>query len=148
MGGTPSQAILGYGTLLERGNGATPEVFTAIAEVLDINGPNRSRDFEDVSHMQSPDGYDEWLPKLKSGGELAFDLHFLPFHASQDALNDDYESGRKGNYRIRWPFNPPVIGAFTAFVQEPPNPTTPINGKVTASCVLKLTGRFVIPAGA
>jgi hypothetical protein len=144
MGGTPSQAILGYGTLLERGNGATPEVFTAIAEVLSISGPNRSRAFEEVSHMQSPGGYDEWLPKLKSGGELKFDLHFLPASATQDALNDDYEAGKKGNYRIRWPFTPPVVGTFSAFVAEPPNPTTPVNGKVTATCTLKLTGPFII----
>ena len=142
--GTPSQAILGYGTLLERGDGATPEVFVPIAEVLDINGPSRSREFEDVSHMQSPAGYDESLPKMKRGGEVKFDLHFLPFHPSQEALNDDYETGKRSNYRIVWPFTPPVTGSFAAFVQEPPNPTTPVNGKVTASCTLKLTGPFVI----
>jgi hypothetical protein len=143
--GSPSQAILGYGTILERGDGASPtENFAAIAEVLDINGPNRSRDFEDVTHQQSPGGYLEWLPKLKNGGELKFDLHFLPKHASQTALNTDYEAGTKTNYRIKWPFTPPVIGSFSAFVQEPPTPTAPVNGKLTATCTLKLTGPFVI----
>ena len=33
-----TEGIIGLGTLLKIGDGATPEVFTAIAEVKDITG--------------------------------------------------------------------------------------------------------------
>ena len=139
---TPSHAILGYGTQLKRGDGATPEIFTAIAEVRDISGPNLSRDFEEVTHQASPAGYTEFLPKLKSGSELQFELAFLPGDPTQDAntgLLADYESGAKRNYKLVFPFTPNKTASFAAFVQSL-QPKAPVNAAMTASATLKITG--------
>jgi hypothetical protein len=39
------EGVIGLGTRLKIGDGATPEVFTAIAEVKDITGPRLTREF-------------------------------------------------------------------------------------------------------
>ena len=44
-----SDGVIGLGTLLKIGDGATPEVFTAIAGVKDINGPVLSREFAELA---------------------------------------------------------------------------------------------------
>jgi hypothetical protein len=141
----PSQAILGAGTLLKRGDGATPEVFTPIAEVKDISGPHLTRDFEDVTHQSSPGGYTESLPKLKSGGELQFDLHFLPADPTQSAtagLIADYDTGAKRNFKLVYPFTPNVTASFAAYVQSF-DPKAPVNAAITAAVTLKITGPVV-----
>ena len=41
-------ADIGYGVLLKMGNAATPEVFTALAEVLGISGPGLSMEAVEI----------------------------------------------------------------------------------------------------
>ena len=77
-----SQAHAAYGTLIEADDGAGN--YTAIAEVVDITGPDQSRDTIDVTHMQSPNGYQEFIPSFKDGGNVTLTLNFLPFHPTQD----------------------------------------------------------------
>jgi hypothetical protein len=52
-GKTMTEGVIGLGTLLKIGNGASPEVFTAIAEVLGITGPGLTREFAGFTHRQS-----------------------------------------------------------------------------------------------
>jgi len=40
-----TEGVIGLGTLLKIGDGASPEVFAAIAEVKDITGPGLTREF-------------------------------------------------------------------------------------------------------
>ena len=55
-----TEGVVGLGTLLKIGDGASPETFTAIAEVKDITGPNMSMEFAEFTHQQSTDGYREY----------------------------------------------------------------------------------------
>ena len=48
-----TEGVIGLGTLLKIGDGAIPEVFTAIAEVKDITGPGLTREFAEFTHQQS-----------------------------------------------------------------------------------------------
>ena len=66
-----SDAIIGYGTIIARGNGAVPEVFTAIAEVISIDGPGLDSDDVEVTHLSSPGGYREYKGGLKEPGEVS-----------------------------------------------------------------------------
>ena len=55
-----TEGVIGLGTLLKIGDGATPEVFAAIAEVKDITGPGLSREFAEFTRQQSSGGYREY----------------------------------------------------------------------------------------
>ena len=83
--------------MLKIGDGATPEVFTAIAEVKDINGPVLSREFAEFTHQQSASGYREYKPTFKNSGDVTFKCNFLPDDETQGfqtaGLLKDYEDG-------------------------------------------------------
>ena len=65
-----SEGVIGLGTLLKIGDGASPEVFTAIAEVKDINGPAPTREFAEFTHEQSSGGNREYKPTFKNSGDV------------------------------------------------------------------------------
>lgn len=75
---------IGLGTLIKMGDGQDPEVFTSIANVADINGPNESMETVDSTHLNSTGGYREFLAHLKDGGEVALTCHYDPNHATHD----------------------------------------------------------------
>jgi predicted secreted protein len=78
-----SQAIFAQGTLLKIGDGATPtESFTTIAEVKSIDGPKFDTDDVDVTTHDTSDGFHEYIPGLKEGGELGFAINLVPTHAT------------------------------------------------------------------
>ena len=75
-------ATASYRTLLKMGDGATPEVFATIAEVKDIKGPKMKADTEDATSHDSTDGWKEFIPTLIEGGEVTFDIQFVPTGAT------------------------------------------------------------------
>ena len=47
-----TEGVIGLGTLLETGDGASPESYAPIAEVKDITGPGITREFAEHTHQQ------------------------------------------------------------------------------------------------
>jgi hypothetical protein len=136
-----TEAIHGYGTLLKRGNGAATEVFTAIAEVLDIDGPDMSLDTADVTHQESG-GWDEHVGLLLRGGEVTFDLNFLPGSASHNAvagLLQDFKNRTLRNLQLVFPSTPAKTWKFSALVMKF-KPSAPVNDRLMASVTLKISG--------
>src|SRR5262245_32294807 len=104
-----TRALIGYGTILQFGDGNSPEAFTSVAEVTNITGPNLSRDIPDATHMQSPDGYKEFINGMKDGGEVVAELNFVPFDTTQNAstgIRSLFEDGVKRNWRMILPGSP------------------------------------------
>ena len=96
-------AVSSFGTLLKIGDGATPtEAFTTIAEVMDISGPEFTRDTEEVTNHSSTGGYKEYIATLKDAGNVSFDLNFTNA-ATQLALATDFENGTVRNFKIVFP---------------------------------------------
>jgi len=136
-----TDAIWGYGTLLELGDGIGG--FVTIAEVMDFPGPQLSRDNKDVTSHSSPNGYDEFIMTLKRSGEMGFTLNFFN-DATQDfstGVGSLYDSGEIRPWRITAPasvftieFEAYVSGFKTQF---------PVNGQITADTTLKLSGQVV-----
>lgn len=79
-----SNAFWSYGSKLQLGDGATPEVFATIAEVIDITPPPLSRDTIDVTNQDSANGWREKLPGFRDGGEVTFKCNWIPTNATQD----------------------------------------------------------------
>lgn len=146
-----TQAKIGYGTLFKFGDGASPEVFTTVAEVTNIDGPGLSRSIPEATHMESPNGYREYIAGLKDGEEVTLECNFLPHHATQDpstGILSLFEDGARTNFQVVWPqFSPDVTwqfaGVVTAF-----QPSTPVDDRITISVTIKITGQPDFTGGA
>lgn len=141
-----SQARIGYGTLLERRTsaaGASPEVWQLIAERTSIGGPSMSRDAPDVTHMDSPGGWREFVPGLKDGGEVPVEGNFIPKNATQNAetgILAEFSQDVAGHWRITFPDgSPETVWEFDA-IMTGFEPSMPVDDKMTFSATLKVTG--------
>lgn len=133
----------GFGTLLKRGNGATTETFTTVAEVKSISGPSLSMETIDATHMESPNNYREWLPSFLDGGEVSFDLNFLPATAAQTGLTTDFAARTKRNWKIYWPNSGATKWSFSGYITGF-TPSAATGDILAASCTIKVTGGVTI----
>lgn len=137
----PADGKLGYGTKFQTGNGSSPETFTDLAFVTSITPPGLSRDSIDVSHMQSPDEWREFIAGMKDAGEVSLELNFLQggsaFLAMLAEFNTVSASATKTR-RITWPDGSYM--EFEAFITGF-EPETPMDDKQVASVTFKVSGR-------
>lgn len=76
-----TQGMIGYGTTFKIGNGASPNVFTSVLEVKSVNGFGFTGNEVNATHMESPNGYEEFVGGLKTGDTLT-----VRGNGSRDAL--------------------------------------------------------------
>lgn len=107
-------AIPTQGTLLKRGNGASPEVFTALGEVQGITGPNKTRTFIDTTDLDST--WVEGIVGIKDGGEVTFDVQYTGADNEFDNLQDDFDDGVLVNFKIELTDSPATVISFAAYV--------------------------------
>ena len=81
-----TQAFWAYGSIFQLGDAATPEVFTAVAEITELSFLDMSRDKIVVTNHASPDGYHEKLPGMRDAGKIAIKANWLPNNATQDEV--------------------------------------------------------------
>ncbi|MCP4201159.1 MAG: outer capsid protein Hoc [bacterium] len=138
----PSRAIFGLGTRLDRGDGQTPENYSAIAEVRSISGPSMATDILDVTNHESQGGVREFKAGLIDPGELTFDCAFQPgepSHGAKAGLQKAQLDRAVDNYNLVFP---PGIGftwLFQGIVTGLPL-TFPIDEVITSSVTLKVSG--------
>lgn len=133
-------AFRGAGAALQSGDGASPEVFTAIGEVIEVTGPSQTNDEFETTHLGST--AKEFLAALKDNGSCEFEAHFNPSNTQQDNLWADAASGATRSYRIVWSdpaSSPDPYVEFTAFVSNL-SMATPPNDSVKISGSLRITG--------
>ena len=139
-----TNALIGMGVLFSRGDGASPEVFTAIAEVIDVSPPSMTKDQVEATHTQSVDSFREFIPGLKDGGEASITVNFLPNNATQNntsggLLNDFINLTAAGNFRIAFPGSPTATWTFAATVISY-EVATPLDDRMTAVIGFKVAG--------
>lgn len=140
----PSEAFVGYGAALLVGDGASPEVFTEIAEIVKITPGPISTAVYDRTHLRSPEGHREKMPGIRDSGPFGLEGNWRPDHPSQS--NDDGSGSPSGaggvvflartrairNFKIllpsgiEWPFR----GFFSSY--QPGEITTEGISKFTA----------------
>ena len=133
----PTNAIIGHGSQFQRGNGATPESFSPLAQVTNIGPPTLSRDTQDATHMQSPQRWREFTSGLRDGGEASIELDYNRGQATDLALLADFNSDASRNYRIVFPDG--SNWTFNAFITSY-DADVPLDGKMTASATFKVNG--------
>lgn len=137
-----TQSKLGFGTLLKYGDGASPEVFTKVAEITgDIEGPGLSRDMQQATHMESPDAYHEYIAGLKDGETVEFEANFISENTSQEGLLAIFESGVRRNWQVELTqYSPSAVLEFAGVVQNF-NYAFPLEGPMQISVSIKVTGK-------
>lgn len=134
-----TDAISSHGTLLKMGNGATPETFSTIAEVEDIDGPDMSLNTEDVTHHGSTGGWEEHVGTTLSGGDVGFAINYVPTAPTQAALVTAMTNREETNFQVVYP-NAGADGFGFAALVTSFKPKAPVKGKLAADVKLKITG--------
>lgn len=141
---TPTGAISGFGTLLKIGDGATPtEGFTTIAEVKDIGGPKLKADTAEATSHSSTDGWDEAIATILRGGEVPFDVNWIPTNATHSlstGILKDFNARTRRNFKIVFPDAGNTTWQFSAIIVGF-EVEAPVNGILKSSITLKITGK-------
>lgn len=93
-----TNAILTQGTLIQRGDGGSPEIFTTIAEITNWDGPGGQAKVIPATHLQST--AIEKKMGLPDEGQFTFDVNFIPGDSTQRALRTDRQNKTLRNFRV------------------------------------------------
>ena len=133
-----SNAFAGVGTVFNREG-------SPIAEVNSITGPGMTRDFIDVTSLDSTGGYREFIAGFRDGGTVVLNMNFTI--ATWGLMKDDFENDAAVAYSIVLPDSNGTTISFNGLVTECPV-TIPTDDKVTADVTIKVTGEVVVDSGA
>ena len=133
---------IGYGTLFKRGDGASPEGFTTLAEVRKIGSFGSKRGLVDMTNFDSLDTFMEYILAMKDGVQMTIECNFIPTNATQSVAAGmilDHNNGTVRNFTLTLP------GAFGTFsfsglVVEWNVPTLDPQSAITVTFSVKLTG--------
>lgn len=132
-----------FGSYLKIGNGGTTETFATIAEVLDIEGPALEAETEDVTSHDSTDGWSEHIATVLSGGEVTFEVNWLPAHATQSfsaGLLKDMTSRTLRNFQLVVPAASSITWSFAALVTGF-EVALPVKGAQRSEITLLISGK-------
>lgn len=140
-----TQAIPGYGTLLKKGDGATPtENFSTVVEVTEINLPELELKTDDATSHDSG-GWEEVIGTLLTGGEVSGKVNWRPTDPTHDETTGILSAilnRTRGNWKMVLPnslktFN--FAGWLTKFKGLPP-----VGGKLEAEFTIKISGTVTV----
>ena len=132
-----TSAVLGSGATLQLGSGASPQVYTTVAEVLRC-GPIGSTNPEvDVTNLDST--AKEYIAGLADGNTVEFDVNYIR-GTQQDSLRTSQAAGSTVNMKMVWPTSPNTTAVFDlVLLQFEMGETTP-DSQITASISGRISG--------
>jgi predicted secreted protein len=131
-----------FGTQFQISDGAATPVFATIANVMDISGPEYTLDTEEVTSHSSTGGYKEYLPTLKDGGNVSFDMLFIN-DATQASLWDAYEAREVTDFKIIFPITDETLDDTIDFsgIVTSIGINAPVSGTLRRNVTIKVTGQ-------
>jgi len=140
-----SNALLGYGSVFEIANENSPNDYTQMLEVKSITPPSAKVDQVEVTHMQSPNRYREFIGGLIDSGEASFDVNFIPGNATDDRIFEllSLPTGQSRTRGCRLSFPNGVTWSFNGEVTGY-EPTVPFDDVMVATVTLKVTGSISV----
>jgi len=139
-----TKAKTGLGTKVYIGDGASPEVFTALAEVLTVDGPNPTATVVDATSVDTVGGYDEPITGLKSAGEVTIEMNFVGDDPGQEALKTAFDAGTQTNFRIDYPDHGLTRFSFVAVVIAPPAAKVDPRQVLKGAVKLRVVGAYTV----
>lgn len=117
--------------------------FATVAQVSNIGGPSLSADTEDVTTHDQATAWEEMVVTILRSGEVALDLVYDPgaaTHAATSGLLAKLKNKTPAQYQIVFPSSPAVTWTFDGY-STGFEPGAPVDGALTASATLKVTGQ-------
>jgi len=136
-----SRAVAGVGTKFGRWNGSS---WDYLAEINSITGPTMTRDFIDVTSLDSTGGYREFITGFRDAGTVSLSMNFT--RESYDRMLEDFESSIARAYEIILPDVDVTSLEFEGLVTEVPL-SIPTDDKITADVTIKISGMVVMNSG-
>lgn len=142
-----SNAISGLGTKFLRWDSSAPagsSDWQAIAEIISISGPTMTREFIDVTSLDSTGGYREFIAGFRDGGTVTLNMNFTS--ATYSIMKDDFEDRDSQFYEIVLPDENSTSFEFEGLVTELPL-EIPTDDRVTANVTIKVVGKVEVNSG-
>jgi len=136
-----SNAVAGVGTSFRRYSGGA---WAALAEVNSISGPSMTRDFIDVTSLDSTGGYREFITGFRDAGTIQLTMNFT--RATFDLMKTDFESSTAVSYEIVLSDSENTSLEFEGLVTEIPLEIS-ADDKITASVTIKISGEVTVNSG-
>lgn len=90
-----SGAVNSIGTVVQRWSGSG---WVTLAEIKSVAGPGMTRETIEVTTLNSPDGYKEFIAGFKDGGNVGLTMNYT--RAGFNILKADFEDDALQNYQI------------------------------------------------
>lgn len=111
-----SSALETQGVLIQRGDNASPNVWTTIPEIVSFDGPGGSASEIDVTDLSST--AKEFRMGLKDEGDFSFEMMYLPNNAEHSGLQDDRTNRTLRNFLVTLTDSPQSTLHFTGYVRD------------------------------
>src|ERR1035438_2610657 len=119
-------------TLLQLGNGASPEVYATVANVGSITGPGMSAQVVDVTSHSSGTPWREKITTLLDNGDLTFDVYFIPSDAGHKLLLSTFTGRLFSYFQIQFPDPGHTQWQFTGYISKF-STTEPVDNVIKAA---------------
>lgn len=129
-----SQAIIGWGTKLQRGGLLSTDAYTDVHELIGFDAPNTQGDKIEVSHFESPGLMKEKIRGMIDNGQAKVELNWRPdVYAEQASFRSDKADGLVRYYRFILPgaMETITMRAYVSGFQRKVNPNQAITVEVT-----------------
>jgi len=136
-----SSAVSGVGTQFRRWSGTA---WADLSEINSISGPTMTRDFIDVTSLDSTGGYREFIAGFRDAGTISLSMNFT--RNTYEAFLADFESPDVHYYEICLPDGELTTIEFAGLVTEVPI-TIPTDDKITADVTIKISGNIEVASG-
>lgn len=140
-----SAAIHAQGTYLQMFINSVGS-YVSIAEILSLEGPMLERDVIEVTNQLSAQGFKEYINGLKDGGDINFELSYVPgsqTHNATTGLLAMWSSGSVAQFKIQFAPNQAVEWLFSGIVTRFSISANP-SEQIKASCTVKVTGNITL----
>lgn len=123
MGFSPI-ALPAINTILQVGNGASPETFSTIAFVNGFTGPTIQGQVVDVTSMSGGNAWRQKIITLLEGGDISFNAFWQPMNASHQNLATLFSHRGQGlpgvpiDFRLIFPDQDATAYTFQGFVSK------------------------------
>lgn len=103
-------AVLGKNATLGLGSGASPQVYTTIAEVLRCGSIGSSNPEVDVTNLDST--AKEYIAGLADGNNVDFEVNWISGNTEQASLRTSQAAGSTVNMQMVWQTSPNTTAQF------------------------------------
>src|SRR4051794_2825990 len=112
------------GVVIKMGDGASPEVYSTVANVIGMQTSGQTMEMIDATHLNSTSGFREKLPSFKDGGTVTLKVCWDPSsatHSVSTGLKGKYDNKTLTHFKIDCTGTTPttaLVISFSAYVSN------------------------------